>query len=199
MRGLYVTQSSSKNQSLISLPNFYVALPNFWTWLLQIHLTKEPLVEEYSVAAQVWKLTATDLCEIARNSVVHSGFPHQVDNSFSILFYCTRALPSDHHDKSCPRLRISSNNQKLSTPHLFGISLQRIQRCLSDTGLWAQVKMHWVHQTYWKGGPDGNDIHKTNVPNLRMRFRYDALITEQGLVFDGAESHRLRHNQKHHQ
>jgi len=46
--------------------------------MLQIHLTKEPLVEEYSVAAQVWKLTATDLCEIARNSVIHSGFPHQV-------------------------------------------------------------------------------------------------------------------------
>ena len=35
-------------------------------------------MEEYSVAAQVWKLTATDLCEIARNSVLHSGFPHQV-------------------------------------------------------------------------------------------------------------------------
>ena len=35
-------------------------------------------MEEYSVAAQVWKLTATDLCEIARNSVMHSGFPHQV-------------------------------------------------------------------------------------------------------------------------
>lgn len=44
---------------------------------MQIHLTKEPLVEEYSVAAQVWKLSATDLCEIARNSVLHSGFPHQ--------------------------------------------------------------------------------------------------------------------------
>lgn len=112
---------------------------------LQIHLTKEPLVEEYSVAAQVgmhfesvirvllgfqsllpdgmlwqgglrqglgsarscfspavslrfwrkiacihsrsviermqvWKLSATDLCEIARCSVLHSGFPHQVTN-----------------------------------------------------------------------------------------------------------------------
>ena len=45
---------------------------------MQIHLTKEPLVEEYSVAAQVWKLSATDLSEIARNSVLHSGFPHQV-------------------------------------------------------------------------------------------------------------------------
>lgn len=36
-----------------------------------------------------------------------------------------------------------------------------------------QVKMHWVHQYYWLPGPQGNDIHKTNVPNLRMRFRYD--------------------------
>ena len=26
---------------------------------------------------QVWKMTATDLCEVARNSVLHSGFPHQ--------------------------------------------------------------------------------------------------------------------------
>ena len=51
----------------------------------QIHLTKEPLVEEYSVAAQVWKLTATDLCEIARNSVLHSGFPHQVRPPATII------------------------------------------------------------------------------------------------------------------
>uniref|UniRef100_A0A2N9EBX0 AMP deaminase n=1 Tax=Fagus sylvatica TaxID=28930 RepID=A0A2N9EBX0_FAGSY len=43
---------------------------------LQIHLTKEALVEEYSVAAKVWKLSACDLCEIARNSVYQSGFSH---------------------------------------------------------------------------------------------------------------------------
>ena len=33
---------------------------------LQIHLTKEPLVEEYSVAAQVWKLSAADLFVFTR-------------------------------------------------------------------------------------------------------------------------------------
>ncbi|KAL0344450.1 UNVERIFIED_CONTAM: AMP deaminase [Sesamum radiatum] len=43
---------------------------------LQIHLTKEPLVEEYSIAASVWKLSPCDLCEIARNSVYQSGFSH---------------------------------------------------------------------------------------------------------------------------
>ena len=35
-----------------------------------LHITKEPLVEEFSVASQVWKFSATDMCEIARNSVL---------------------------------------------------------------------------------------------------------------------------------
>lgn len=43
---------------------------------LQFHFTKEPLIEEYSVAAQIWKLSSSDMCEIARNSVIASGFPH---------------------------------------------------------------------------------------------------------------------------
>ncbi|KFM27327.1 AMP deaminase [Auxenochlorella protothecoides] len=98
---------------------------------LQIHLTKEPLVEEYSVAAQVWKLSATDLCEIARNSVLHSGYPHQ-------------------------------------------------------------VKMHWVHTKYWKMGPEGNDIQKTNVPALRMRFRKDCHTEEVTLLQSGASAHANR-------
>lgn len=77
---------------------------------LQIHLTKEALVEEYSIAASVWKLSACDLCEIARNSVYQSGFSHA-------------------------------------------------------------LKSHWIGKEYYKRGPDGNDIHKTNVPHIRLEFR----------------------------
>lgn len=40
---------------------------------LMLHFTKDPLVEEYSVAAQIWKLSSTDVCELARNSVLQSG------------------------------------------------------------------------------------------------------------------------------
>ncbi|XP_058068974.1 uncharacterized protein LOC131218400 [Magnolia sinica] len=39
-------------------------------------LSNNSLFLEYSVAAQVWKLTACDLCEIARNSAYKSGFSH---------------------------------------------------------------------------------------------------------------------------
>eukprot|EP00667_Euglena_gracilis_P000645 EG_transcript_646 len=49
---------------------------------LQFHHTQEPLVEEYSIASKVWRLDPTDLCEIARNSVLHSGFPHDVKKSW---------------------------------------------------------------------------------------------------------------------
>ena len=35
-------------------------------------------MEEYSIAAQVWKLSSVDMCELARNSVLMSGFSHEV-------------------------------------------------------------------------------------------------------------------------
>ncbi|KAI9662130.1 MAG: AMP deaminase [Alyxoria varia] len=43
---------------------------------LQFAFTKEPLIEEYSVAAQIYRLSAVDMCELAKNSVEQSGFEH---------------------------------------------------------------------------------------------------------------------------
>ncbi len=39
-----------------------------------IHLTPEPLLEEYAVAVQTWRLRPADQAELARNSVLISGF-----------------------------------------------------------------------------------------------------------------------------
>ncbi|KAB2621913.1 AMP deaminase [Pyrus ussuriensis x Pyrus communis] len=91
---------------------------------LQIHLTKEPLVEEYSIAASVWKLSSCDLCEIARNSVYQSGFSHA-------------------------------------------------------------LKSHWIGREYYKRGPDGNDIHRTNVPHIRVEFRDTIWRDEMQQVYLG--------------
>lgn len=41
-------------------------------------------MEEYSIAAQVWKLSSCDMCELARNSVLMSGFSHKVLNRSAI-------------------------------------------------------------------------------------------------------------------
>uniref|UniRef100_A0A7N0V6I0 AMP deaminase n=1 Tax=Kalanchoe fedtschenkoi TaxID=63787 RepID=A0A7N0V6I0_KALFE len=91
---------------------------------LQIHLTKEALLEEYSVAAKVWKLSSCDLCEIARNSVYQSGFSHE-------------------------------------------------------------DKAHWLGNKYYLRGPEGNDIHKTNVPPLRVTFRDQTWKDEMQYVYSG--------------
>ncbi|KAF7987011.1 hypothetical protein HWV62_105 [Athelia sp. TMB] len=45
---------------------------------LQFHFTKEPLLEEYSVAAHILKLPQSSLAELARNSVIQSGFEMEV-------------------------------------------------------------------------------------------------------------------------
>ncbi|XP_020233434.1 AMP deaminase [Cajanus cajan] len=91
---------------------------------LQIHLTKEPLVEEYSIAASVWKLSSCDLCEVARNSVYQSGFSHA-------------------------------------------------------------LKSHWIGKEYYKRGPNGNDIQRTNVPHIRLEFRDTIWKEEMQQVYLG--------------
>lgn len=37
-------------------------------------------MEEYSIAAQVWKLSSVDMCELARNSILMSGFSPEVND-----------------------------------------------------------------------------------------------------------------------
>ncbi|ORX57998.1 AMP deaminase [Hesseltinella vesiculosa] len=81
---------------------------------LQFHFTKEPLIEEFSVAAQIWKFSATDMCELARNSVIQSGWE-------------------------------------------------------------GSIKDHWLGRGWEKGT---NDVHRTNVPDIRTRHRQETLQNE---------------------
>ncbi|KAK7878553.1 hypothetical protein WMY93_030389 [Mugilogobius chulae] len=88
---------------------------------LQFHFTKEPLMEEYSIAAQVWKLSSCDMCELARNSVLMSGFSHQ-------------------------------------------------------------VKSYWLGPDYIQEGQESNDIRRTNVPDIRVAYRYETMCEELNLI-----------------
>ncbi|KAI5634587.1 adenosine/AMP deaminase domain-containing protein [Phthorimaea operculella] len=89
---------------------------------LQFHYTKEPLMEEYSIAAQAWKLSSVDMCELARNSVIMSGFSYE-------------------------------------------------------------QKQHWLGVNFRCEGPEGNDITRTNVPDVRISFRYETLLDELDNLF----------------
>ncbi|KAJ7160135.1 hypothetical protein C8R46DRAFT_1177863 [Mycena filopes] len=88
---------------------------------LQFHFTKEPLLEEYSVAAHIYKFPQSSLAELARNSVIQSGFE-------------------------------------------------------------MQVKRHWLGHQWYLPGAAGNDIHKTNVPNIRLAYRHQTLMEELNMI-----------------
>ncbi|KAI7695338.1 AMP deaminase 2 [Sarcoptes scabiei] len=96
---------------------------------LQFHFTKEPLMEEYSIAAQVWKLSSCDMSELARNSVLMSGFP-------------------------------------------------------------SEFKQHWIGANYQQEGVEGNDIQRTNLPSIRVSYRYETLLNELNHL---NSDHHLRH------
>ena len=92
---------------------------------LMFHFTKDPLLEEYLIAAKVWKLSSVSLCEIARYSVLQSGFEHP-------------------------------------------------------------YKMHFLGAEYRKPGAMGNDIRKSNVPDIRINYRTKTLESELSLIYTNA-------------
>lgn len=42
-------------------------------------------MEEYAIAAQVFKLSTCDMCEISRNSVLQSAMSHEVTHSHTCM------------------------------------------------------------------------------------------------------------------
>lgn len=94
---------------------------------MQFHYTKEALMEEYAIAAQLWKFSTCDQCEIARNSVLQSGLSHM-------------------------------------------------------------EKQKFVGTSYFIDGPEGNDIRKTNVSQIRMAYRYETLCNELSFLVPAMKS-----------
>lgn len=76
---------------------------------LQFHETNDPLMEEYTIASKYFKLTHTDLCEIARNSVLVSGFDTR----------CKAAWCGDHYHHPDPTLANDPNKTNLADSRLI--------------------------------------------------------------------------------
>lgn len=81
---------------------------------LQFAFTKEPLIEEYSVAAQIYKLSAVDMCELARNSVLQSGFESELKSMWLGSHHHLRGVEGNNMDKTnVPNIRVAFRNQTL--------------------------------------------------------------------------------------
>lgn len=83
---------------------------------LQFSYTKEPLIEEYSVAAQIYKLSAVDMCELARNSVLQSGWETVIKMHWLGKKYFLGGVEGNNIEKTnVPSIRVDYREQTLKS------------------------------------------------------------------------------------
>ncbi|PIA16177.1 AMP deaminase [Coemansia reversa NRRL 1564] len=83
---------------------------------LQFHFTKEPLMEEYSVAAQIWKYSSVDMCELAMNSVIQSGFEAEIKRHWIGRDYLETGQ-TEVHKTNVPLCRLNYRSKTLEQEH----------------------------------------------------------------------------------
>jgi AMP deaminase len=85
---------------------------------LQFAFTKEPLIEEYSVAAQIYKFSAVDMCELAKHSVDQSGFELTLKQRWLGRYcYLPGVLGNDVAKCNVPDVRESFRHETLKAEH----------------------------------------------------------------------------------
>eukprot|EP00658_Telonema_sp_P-2_P026625 TRINITY_DN20767_c0_g1_i1.p1 TRINITY_DN20767_c0_g1~~TRINITY_DN20767_c0_g1_i1.p1 ORF type:complete len:374 (-),score=69.76 TRINITY_DN20767_c0_g1_i1:21-1142(-) len=103
---------------------------------LMFHQTEEPLIEEYSIAARYWGLSPNDLCEIARNSVLQSGFDHAFKRAaIGDRWYMSSSLGNDPHKTHLSDIRVAYRFETFHTEvsYLESVSGATITRAMRTT------------------------------------------------------------------
>lgn len=54
-----------------------------------------------------------------------------------------------------------------------------------------QVKSSWLGSKYIKEGQEGNDIRRTNVPDIRVAYRYETMCEELNLITQAIRTDEL--------
>lgn len=57
--------------------------------------------------------------------------------------------------------------------------------------IFQQMKQHWLGPNYTRTGVAGNDVTRTNVPDIRVAFRYETLLGELQTILKDAHHHKL--------
>ena len=52
----------------------------------------------------------------------------------------------------------------------------------------CQEKMHFLGPNYLQDGPEGNDIRRTNVAQIRMAYRHETLCNELSFLVEAVKT-----------
>lgn len=58
------------------------------------------------------------------------------------------------------------------------------------------MKQHWLGPNCTRDGVAGNDVTRTNVPDIRIAYRYETLTEELTNIFRSLEALRLEEDRK---
>ena len=53
------------------------------------------------------------------------------------------------------------------------------------------MKSYWLGPHYIKEGQEGNDIRRTNVPDIRVEYRYETMCEELNLITQAIHTEEL--------
>jgi len=86
---------------------------------LLFHMSDDPLLEEYSVARATFDLSMTDMMEIARNSVLQSGFEEEFKEKYLGKEYSRGVTFCDEQLTHVPLIRAKFRAEHLAIEHMF--------------------------------------------------------------------------------
>ncbi|KAK2452554.1 AMP deaminase [Trifolium repens] len=150
-----------------------------------VKLRKSPVLQYLYYLAQI----GLAMSPLSNNSL----FKELHENPFPKFF--SRGLnvslstddPLQFHLLKEPLVQEYSN--AASTWKLSSCDLCEIARnSVYQSGFSHSLKSHWIGKEYYKRGPNGNDIRKTNVPHIRMEYRDTIWRDEMQLVYLGKAS-----------
>lgn len=58
------------------------------------------------------------------------------------------------------------------------------------------MKQHWLGPNVTRDGVAGNDVTRTNVPDIRIAYRYETLMEELTNIFRSLENMRMEEEKK---
>ena len=62
--------------------------------------------------------------------------------------------------------------------------LKKKKKICDNNDICIQVKQHWLGPNYTREGVAGNDMTRTNVPDIRVSYRSETLMAELSNIFN---------------
>lgn len=152
---------------------------------LMYHHTQEPLLEEYSIASKIWKLSPNDMCEIARNSVLVSGFsPFFKQERLGKLYFLSS---SESNDSSRTHLSDDRVGYRFETYHteigyLEYVSGQTFQKSMLTLAEEEVCKAKFLElESMTKKGAEYHgiiDVHPDQEELTKLLQQHEAMESE---------------------